>query len=124
MEELNEYSRDYTRQIEDTPAHLLFQSLPRVFCLGDISAFCEKLETSKVTSDKAFIYRALCFKSRALWNAGKFSKSLTSLAVASEFWLANLNASNRWNFDYFRQLKTFTGMKLIFSTTEALNVWQ
>jgi hypothetical protein len=26
MEELDEYSRDYTKQIEDTPAHLLFQA--------------------------------------------------------------------------------------------------
>ena len=94
MEELNEYSRDYSKQIEDTPSHLLFQNLPRVFCVGDFTTFCNKLEAADV--DKAFVYRSLCFKSRALWNAGKFSKSLTSLAVAAEFWLTNLNAANRF----------------------------
>ena len=94
MEELNEYSKDYSKQIEDTPSHLLFQNLPRVFCVGDFTTFCNKLESADV--DKAFVYRSLSFKSRALWNAGKFSKSLTSLAVAAEFWLTNLNAANRF----------------------------
>ena len=67
-----------------------------MFCLGDISAFCQKLESSKIILDKTIIYRALCFKSRALWNAGKYSKSLTTVAVASEFWLGHLDTSNRY----------------------------
>jgi hypothetical protein len=98
MEELNEFSRDYTRPIEDTPTHLLFQNMPKSFCIGDISMFADKLESSNVAPETWFVYRALCFKSRALWNAGKYSKALTSLAVASEFWLSNLNDKNRLGF--------------------------
>jgi len=94
MDELNEYSRDYSKQIEDTPSHLLFQNLPRIFCVGDVTTFCDRFDAIDV--DKTFVYRALCFKSRALWNAGKFSKGLTSLAVAAEYWLANLDSENRF----------------------------
>ena len=101
MEELNEFSRDYTKQIEDTPTHLLFQNMPKTFCVGDVTMFCDKLDSSNVVPERSLVYRSLCFKSRALWNAGKYSKALTSLAVASEFWISNLTVQNR--FDFIRQ---------------------
>ena len=94
MNELREYSHDYSKEIEDTPSHLLFQNLPRIFCVGDFTTFCDRLDTLEDV-DRTFVYRSLCFKSLALCNAGKFSKGLTSLAVAAEYWLANLSVENR-----------------------------
>jgi hypothetical protein len=71
--------------------------------VGNIPSFVDKLSVTRVIDNDDFIYRAICFKSRALWNAAKFSKSLPTLAIACEFWLANLE-SRYFNMVYIQML--------------------
>ncbi len=92
LDEIEKFSDEYNKYMDDTPSHLLFQTIPRPFIIGNIPSFVDKLSVTRIVDSDDFLYRALCFKSRALWNAAKFSKSLPIFAMACEFWLANVES--------------------------------
>jgi len=92
VEDIEQFADEYNKFIDDTPNHLLFQSIPKPFIIGNIPSFVDKLSVTRIIDSDEFIYTLICLKARALWNAEKFSKSLPTLAVACQFWLANVES--------------------------------
>lgn len=90
LAEVQQYAKEYSK-LNEKNLKAIYKTMPEVFSLGDIDAFCTKLMAVLPSLEPFNINKLLCFKALALWNAGYYSKGMTNMAIVGETLLKNFD---------------------------------